>query len=374
MRIHAVELRRLAIPMRANETSFGIQTAREVIIVRLQTSVGVGWGECGASRTPSFSSEFNDGVAMVLQRCLAPELLAAENVTAADVAPLLTRFRGHRMAKAALEMAVLDAELRAVGLSLAAFLGGRRERVPVGVSIGLAPDIPTLLETVGGFVAQGYARIKLKIMPGWDVEPVRAVRERFGDELVLQVDANATYTPAHARHLARLDAFDLLLIEQPLGDEDLTDHARLAERLRTPICLDESIVSAKVAADAVRLGACEIINIKPARVGGYLEARRVHDVCQAMGIPVWCGGMNETGLGRAANLALGSLPGFAFPADTSATDRYYERDITPPFVLENGTLPVPTAPGLGVDVLLDVLEEFTVEHTVLDGERVTRVP
>jgi O-succinylbenzoate synthase len=361
MRVEAAELRRLAIPLRhPNETSFGVQTEREVILVRLQTSVGPGWGECGASKEPSFSSEFNDGVELVLRRCLLPALLAATQVTAARVASILSPFRGHRMAKAALEMAVLDAELRAAGVSLANFLGAERDTVPVGVSIGLQRDIPALLETVGRFVEQGYSRVKLKIVPDWDIEPVRAVREHFGDGILLQVDANGTYTLANASRLAQLDSFQLLLIEQPLGYEDLTEHARLARRLHTPICLDESIVSAKSAADAIRLKACGIINIKPARVGGYLEARRIHDVCRAFGVPVWCGGMLETGLGRAASVALAALPGFALPGDTSASDRYFEQDITEPFVLDDGHLTVPTGPGLGVEVLPDALDRFTV--------------
>jgi o-succinylbenzoate synthase len=201
---------------------------------------------------------------------------------------------------------------------------------------------------VGGYLDAGYVRIKLKIEPGWDVEPVRAVRERFGDDLLLQVDANTAYTLADARHLARLDPFDLLLIEQPLPEDDVLGHAQLARAVRTPICLDESITSARTAAAAISLGACAIVNVKPARVGGYLEARRVHDVCAAHGVPVWCGGMLETGLGRAANVALAALPNFTLPGDTSASDRYYATDITAPFELADGYLPVPTGPGLGV--------------------------
>jgi O-succinylbenzoate synthase len=216
-----------------------------------------------------------------------------------------------------------------------------------------------LLDAVAGYLEQGYLRVKLKIEPGWDVAPVRAVRERFGD-IPLQVDANAAYTLADARTLARLDDFDLLLIEQPLAEEDIREHAELARLLRTPICLDESIVSAKAAADAIALRAARVVNVKPGRVGGYLEARRVHDVCRAHGIAVWCGGMLETGVGRAANVALAALPGFTLPGDTSASDRYYARDVTPPFVLDSGHLAVPTGPGLGVEPLPDALAEFTV--------------
>ena len=263
------------------------------------------------------------------------------------------------MAKAALEMAVLDAETREHDQSLADHLGAVVDHVPSGVSVGIMDSIPELLDAVGGYLDAGYVRIKLKIEPGWDVEPVRAVRERFGDDVLLQVDANTAYTLGDAPLLARLDPFDLLLIEQPLPEEDILGHAELARRIRTPICLDESIVSARSAADAISLGACQIVNIKPGRVGGYLEARRIHDVCSAHGIPVWCGGMLETGLGRAANVALAALPGFTLPGDVSASDRFYRTDITEPFVLRDGGLDVPSGPGLGVAPIPDLLAEMT---------------
>jgi O-succinylbenzoate synthase len=263
------------------------------------------------------------------------------------------------MAKAALEMGVLDAELRVQGRSFGQQLGAVHERVPCGVSVGIMDSIPALLDAVGGYLDEGYVRIKLKIEPGWDVEPVRAVRERYGDDVLLQVDANTAYTLGDARHLARLDPFDLLLIEQPLEEEDVLGHADLAKLIRTPVCLDESIVSAQSAAAAIRLGAAAIVNIKPGRVGGYLEARRIHDVCVANGVPVWCGGMLETGLGRAANVALAALPGFTLPGDTSGSGRYYHRDITEPFVLADGHLTVPTGPGLGVVPLEDELASVT---------------
>jgi O-succinylbenzoate synthase len=231
--------------------------------------------------------------------------------------------------------------------------------VPCGVSVGIMASIPELLDAVGGYLAQGYLRIKLKIEPGLDVEPVRAVRERFGDDVLLQVDANTAYTLADARRLARLDPFDLLLIEQPLDEDDLLGHAQLARLVTTPICLDESITSARAAAAAITLGACSIVNIKPGRVGGYLEARRIHDVCVANAVPVWCGGMLETGLGRAANIALAALPGCTLPGDVSGSNRFYQLDITPPFLIADGHLPVPTGPGLGVEPLPDVLAAVT---------------
>jgi O-succinylbenzoate synthase len=273
--------------------------------------------------------------------------------------------KGHRMAKAALETAVLDAWLRAAQVPLSAFLGSTATSVPCGVSVGIMDSVPQLLDAVEGYLAEGYVRIKLKIEPGWDVEPVRAVRERFGDAVLLQVDANTAYTLRDAPQLARLDPFDLLLIEQPLDEEDVLGHAELAKRVRTPICLDESIVSARAAADAIRLGACSIVNVKPGRVGGYLESRRIHDVCAAMGVPVWCGGMLETGIGRAANLALAALPNFSLPGDTSASRRYYATDLTEPFVLDGGTLAVPTGPGIGIDPIPDVLAAVTTAREVL---------
>jgi O-succinylbenzoate synthase len=360
MKLTGVELRRIQMPLVSPfRTSFGTETGRDVLLLRVVTGEAEGWGECVAMSDPLYSSEYVDAAADVLTRFFIPALAAQERIDAYAVGRVLAPFKGHRMAKAALEMAVLDAELRAAGRPLARELGAARDRVPCGVSVGIMNSIPELLDAVGGYLDAGYVRIKLKIEPGWDVEPVRAVRERFGVDLLLQVDANTAYTLADARHLAELDPFGLLLIEQPLDEEDVLGHAALAKVIRTPVCLDESITSARAAADAIKLGACEIVNVKPGRVGGYLEARRIHDVCAAHGVPVWCGGMLETGIGRAANVALAALPGFTLPGDTSASDRYFRTDITAPFVLEDGYLPVPTAPGLGVEPLPEVLDEVT---------------
>jgi o-succinylbenzoate synthase len=361
VKLTGVELRRVAMPLVSPfRTSFGTQTTRELLLLRVVTDEGEGWGECVAMADPLYSSEYLDGAADVLQRFLLPALAAAGPLDAHAVATVLAPFKGHRMAKAAVEMGVLDAELRAAGRPFAAELGAVHDRVPCGVSVGIMDSIPEMLDAVGAYLDEGYVRIKLKIEPGWDVEPVRAVRERFGDAVLLQVDANTAYTLADASHLARLDAFDLLLIEQPLDEEDVLGHADLARLIRTPVCLDESIVSAQSAEAAIRLGACRIVNVKPGRVGGYLEAVRIHDVCVAQGVPVWCGGMLETGLGRAANVALAALPGFTLPGDTSASGRYYATDITEPFVLEDGHLKVPTGPGLGVAPLGDELDAVTV--------------
>jgi len=360
MKLTGIELRRIQMPLVTPfRTSFGTETLRDILLVRAVTSDGEGWGECVAMSEPLYSSEYADAAADVLRRFLAPAVAACPNLDASRVAAALAPFKGHRMAKAALEMAVLDAELRAAGRPLARELGATAETVPCGVSVGIMSSVGELLDAVSSYLDVGYLRIKLKIEPGWDVEPVRAVRERFGPDLLLQVDANTAYTLADAGQLARLDPFGLLLIEQPLDEEDVLGHAELARLIRTPICLDESITSARAAAQAITLGACKIVNIKPGRVGGYLEARRIHDVCVAHGIPVWCGGMLETGLGRAANVALAALPGFTLPGDTSASDRYYRTDITEPFVIEDGHLRVPDGPGIGVEPLPDMLEAVT---------------
>jgi O-succinylbenzoate synthase len=361
MKIEAIELRRIRLDLVAPfQTSFGTETDRDVLLVRIIGPDGEGWGECVALSEPVYSAEYVDGAADVIHRHLLPRLFALSEPAAHRIGPALAGIKGHPMAKAALEMAVLDAELRTAGISFGAYLGAVRSRVPSGVSVGIMPSIGALLDAVAIYLEQGYLRVKLKIQPGWDVEPVRAVREHFGDELALQVDANTAYTLADARHLARLDSFDLLLIEQPLPEDDLAGHAALASRLRTPICLDESITSARATADAITRGAGAVVNIKAGRVGGYLEARRVHDVAAAHGVPVWCGGMLETGLGRAANVALAALPNFTLPGDTSASDRYWREDITPPFRLEDGHLEVPTGPGLGVVPNPDALAAATI--------------
>ena len=365
MKLTSVELIRIGLPLVSPfRTSFGTQTHREVLLVRVETPEAEGWAECVAMGDPLYSSEYVDGAAHVMRHHLVPRLVSAEGLTAARVAKALHPVKGHRMAKAALETAVLDAELRASGTPLSTYLGSTKDRVPAGVSVGIMDSVPELLDAVDGYLAEGYVRIKLKIQPGWDYEPIKAVRERFGD-ILLQTDANTAYTLGDVALLKRLDAFDLLFHEQPLEEEDIAGHAALAKLVTTPICLDESIVSAAIAADAINRGACSVINIKPGRVGGYLESRRIHDVAVANGIPVWCGGMLETGIGRAANAALAALPGFTLPGDTSASNRYYAEDITPPFVLEDGHLTVPTGPGIGVDPLPDRLSELTTSRELL---------
>jgi O-succinylbenzoate synthase len=359
MKIEAVDLRRISIPMIAPfRVSFGVEHHRDILLVRVVGSDAEGWGECVAMSRPLYSAEYVDGAEDVMRRHLLPRLFEAGDVAADQVGEILRPIHGHPMAKAALEMAVLDAELRGAGVSLARYLGAVRTEVDCGVSVGIYEDPAELVEVVGGYLSEGYLRIKLKIEPGHDVDSVRAVRERF-PEILLQVDANTAYTLADARQLAKLDEFELLLIEQPLEEDDVRGHAELARLLRTPICLDESITSSRSAADAIALGACRVVNVKAGRVGGYIEARRVHDVCAENDIPVWCGGMLETGLGRAANVALAALPNFTLPGDTSASGRYYARDITEPFVLRDGRLEVPQGPGLGVTPIPEILDELT---------------
>jgi o-succinylbenzoate synthase len=367
MRLASIELRLIALPLvRPFRTSFGTETEKACVLVRVETVDGaVGWGESVTGPDPGFSEEWNEGLWLVLREFLAPATFAAGDVEAEGMATALSGVRGHPMAKATLVNAVLDAELRRRGRSLASFLGAERERVECGVSVGITPPTEELVDQVAGYLAEGYRRIKLKIEPGTDVERVGAVREANPGTL-LSVDANAAYTLADAGTFRDLDAYELLMVEQPLHHEDLVDHAALQGEIATDICLDESIRSAAHAAAALELGACRVVNIKQGRVGGLLEARRVHDVARAQGVPVWCGGMLETGVGRAANLALAALPGFTLPGDTSASARYFADDLTDPFEMApDGTMAVPDAAGIGVEPRPDRLEACTLRVETL---------
>ena len=368
-RIRAIELRLVALPLvRPFRTSFGEEAAKEAVLVRVETDDGEGWGECGAGPAPVYLEEFNAGVWLVVREHLGPSLLAADDVVGERVGEILGWARGHRMAKAALEMAVVDAELRVARRSLASYLGAERDRIECGVSVGIAPSTDALLEQVDGYLREGYRRVKLKIEPGVDVERVRAVRAAHPG-ILLSVDANSAYTLDDFDVFEELDSFDLLMIEQPLAHDDLLQHAKLQARIATAICLDESVRSAADAAAALELGACRIINIKVSRVGGLLEARRIHDLARKLGAPVWCGGMLETGVGRAANVAMAALPGFTLPGDTSASGRYFAEDLTEPFVMSSdGTMAVPDGPGLGVTPLPDRLEVCTVRTERFDKE------
>jgi O-succinylbenzoate synthase len=363
--IDAVELRRIRLPLRRPFVTAHEQTAvREVLLVRVLGGDAEGWGECVAGPAPTYLAEDIDSEERVLVDHLVPRVLAADALEVDRLPELIADLKGHHPARAALEAAVLDRQLRAEGRPLVAALGGAPGPVRVGVAVGLAPSIDALIDEVAGHVDAGYTRVKLKIAPGADVEPVRAVRRAF-PALALQVDANGSYRLDDAAHLGLLDDLDLLLIEQPLSDDDLVGHAELARKLRTPICLDEAIRSLDHCRSALALGAARVIAVKPGRVGGLREARAIHDHCRSEGVDAWVGGMLETGVGRAANLALAALPGFTLPGDVSASDRYWERDITPPFVLADGALTVPSGPGLGVDVDLGFVEQITTRVQVV---------
>lgn len=364
MIIDLIELIRIRLPLvRPFRTSCGVDTDRDTFLLHVVTAESAeGWAEFGGDPDPLYSPEFTTSAERVLRDHLVPRVIGMGQVTAARIAPAVAAVKGHQMAKAVLETAILDAELRVHGMPFVGYLGGVRDRVPAGVSVGITDTIPELLGLVSEYLSEGYLRVKLKIRPGWDIEPVAAVRREFGDDLALQVDANTAYALADAGHLRRLDDFGLILIEQPLADDDLHGHAELAKQLSTPICLDESIRSARDAAAAIAVHACRIVNVKPARVGGYLEARRVHDTCAAHGVPVWCGGMLETGVGRGPNLALAALPNFVLPGDTSASRRYYAEDLTSPFELDQGFLRVPDGPGTGVTILSGPLRRHTVDR------------
>ena len=364
MKIVEYELRRIYLPLvRPFRTSFTTQTDREVLLIKVTTEDGiVGWSECVAMSAPLYSPEYISGCLETMREFLIPALNKAGDIQAESVASHLKPFLGAQMAKAALETALLDAQLKTSGISLATYLGANKTKVPCGVSVGIAPSIEALVDEVTSYVEAGYKRIKLKIEPGWDVEPVRRIRELFPDK-PLQVDANQAYSRSDSKLLKRLDEFDLLLIEQPLDEHDILGHAQLAKVMSTPICLDESITTFDVARGAIDIGACSIINIKPGRVGGYLESKKIHDLCVSRGVPVWCGGMLETGIGRAANLALAALPGFTLPGDTSASSRYFTQDVTDPFVLRDGYIDVPNTVGIGVRPIAEVLDAMSSKST-----------
>lgn len=359
------QIHSLEIPLvRPFRTSFGSQSVRDVVLVEAISDSGLsGWGECVTMSWPGYSAEYTSGAVDVMQKFLIPDLQPLLDSTPEPeaVRTAMQSQQGHPMAKAALSTALLDLWLKERGIALASYLGGVRDRIDCGVSVGISPTIDALLEEVGSYVDQGYRRIKLKIEPGWDIEPVRIVRETWPD-IPLQVDANQAYGRHDGPHLAQLDPYNLILIEQPLPEDDLLGHVHISKVVNTPICLDESIISVASAEGAIEFGATTIINIKPGRVGGYLEAKEIHDLCLERSIPVWCGGMLETGVGRAANLALASLPGFTVIGDTSASSRYYTLDVTEPFVLENGQLPVPQGPGIGVEPIAEVLAEMRVKN------------
>jgi len=374
MKIERVELHQIELPLvHPFETSFGRESTRTCILVAVHAGGLTGWGECTAEVGPWYSYETVETAWHVLGDFLIPFVLGQEITSPADVVARFRRVRGHPMARAGLESGVWDLLAQAQGVSLAELLGGQkacpehgqRDRVKVGVSVGIEPTLNELLDQVAQYVDEGYGRVKLKIKPGWDVDVVRAVRERWPD-LPVQVDANSAYTLDDAPVLRELDQFNLLLIEQPLHHDDIVDHAKLQAQLRTPLCLDESIHSPEHARWALDIAACRVINIKVGRVGGLTAARQIHDLCAERGVPVWCGGMLETNVGRAANVAMATLPNFSLPGDISASARYYPegKDIAAPnFVLnDDSTLSVPAAPGLGVRVVPERLAAARLRH------------
>lgn len=367
MRLEAIELRQIAMELvEPFETSGWRETVRPCIIIAIHSEGLTGYGECVAGAGPWYSYETVETAWHVLKDFIIPSVLGKDLASVEELQARLKPIRGHPMAKAALEAAFWDVLAQSHNLSLAKLLGGTKDRIESGISIGIHRDIPTLLSGIEQRCAQGYKRIKLKVKPGWDIEVLRAVRHRF-PTIGLMADANAAYTIADLPHLKQFDEFNLLMLEQPLEYDDLIDHSLLQRELKTPICLDESIKTPDDARKALDIGACKIINIKPGRVGGLLNAKRIHDLCRERGVPVWCGGMLETGIGRAANVALASLPGFVLPNDISASARYWREDIIePPFVLErDGTIRVPTGPGLGVRVVLERLERVTQRYQML---------
>ncbi len=366
MKLQEIELSTIHLPLvRPFRTSFGTQTSREVLMVKVTNENGtVGWAECVAMSEPLYSPEYVIGCLDLMKRFLIPALRAKESITAEDVPVVLKPFLGGQMAKAALETAILDAQLKDQGISLAKYLGATKTRVECGVSVGIANNLEALVEEVKSYVDAGYRRIKLKIEPGWDYEAVKTIRNLY-PEIPLQVDANQAYSRSDGKLLAKLDEFNLLLIEQPLDEHDILGHALLAKEVKTPICLDESVISLSSAEDALALKATTVINIKPGRVGGYIESKKIHDLCVKNNIPVWCGGMLETGIGRAANLALAALPGFTLPGDTSASARYFKQDITKPFVMDDGYLTVPTGPGIGIEPDLEFLNSITKHKEIV---------
>jgi o-succinylbenzoate synthase len=361
LRLERIEVRRLTLPLRTPfETSFGRTDVKQFLLVCASADGVTGLGECVADIDPFYLPETNETALHVLRDFLAPIALGLEISDPRELLPAFARVRGHEMAKAALEMAVYELWARRSGQPLWRVLGGRPGEIQSGVSIGLQRDDAALVETVAREVAAGYRRVKIKIKPGRDVALVEAVRRRF-PELPLMADANSAYTLADAERLRELDRFGLTMIEQPLGWDDIVDHAALAKQLETPICLDESIHGPDDARRALELGACRVVNIKVGRVSGFAAALAIHDLCRARGVPVWCGGMLESGIGRLANVHLQTLPGFVLPGDTSASARYFEEDLVDPpvVVTPRGTIAVPEGPGIGHAVVWPRVERAT---------------
>jgi o-succinylbenzoate synthase len=370
MKIESITLHHISMPLVAPfETSFGRETDRQCVLITLRADGLIGYGECVATRDPGYNYETSGTAWHILKDFVAPLILGQDISDAEDFQRRVEGIRGHHLAKAGLEMALWDLLGKLAGKSFKEMIGGTRERVEVGVSIGIQESASALVRTVESYLKDGYRRVKIKIKPGREIEETSAVRRAYPD-LRLQVDANSAYTLETAAALKPLDELDLLLIEQPLYEDDIWDHRKLQAEFKTPICLDESILSPRHARYALEMEACKIINIKPARVAGLSQGIAIHNDCLVRNVPVWCGGMLETGVGRASNLAIASLPGFILPGDISASDRYYQRDITNErFVLnDDSTISVPDGPGLGITIDEEALKQFTLSEMFVKAE------
>jgi O-succinylbenzoate synthase len=366
--ISSIELREIRLPLiHFFETSFGRTTERQIVLVRVvDQDGGEGWGECTAGEGPFYSDEWTESVWATLREFLAPMIVGREMNGAADAWSLMKLVRGHRMAKAAIETACWDLEAKSAGVPLWKHLGGVQTEIPCGVSIGIQDSPEILIQKIEKEVAAGYQRIKIKIKPGWDLNIIEQVRNRF-PEIRLMGDANSAYTLDDVPLFKALDAFNLMMIEQPLAYTDIFDHAELQRQIKTAICLDESVHSAEDAKHAIQLGSCRIINVKLGRVGGHAEAKRVESVCCENNIPVWCGGMLEAGIGRAHNIAMATLAGFTLPGDVSASARYWEEDIIDPpvIVTSRGTIVAPEKPGIGYEVNVERIGRLTVRKEIV---------
>jgi O-succinylbenzoate synthase len=370
MKVEAITLREIKMPLvHFFETSFGRIYSRRMLLVSVHCQGADGWGECVAGEDPYYSSEWTDSAWVTIKSYLAPAVIGRDLERGAEGAQLMSRISGHRMAKGAIENALWDAESKQRSEPLWQLLGGTRHEIACGVSIGIQDSIEQLLEKIGTELAAGYRRIKLKVRHGWDLEVLEKVRDRWPD-ILLSCDANAAYTMKDVEHLKKFDRFNLLMFEQPLWNEDIYNHAQLQKEIKTSICLDESIRNARDAEAAIKLGACRIINIKVGRVGGFAEAKKIHDVCQSNNIPVWCGGMLESGIGRIQNLALSTLPNFTLPGDVSASKRYWKEDIIEPpvEVSREGMIAVKQGRDSGYRLRTDLIEELTDRKETIQGK------
>ena len=366
MKIQRVELIEIQMPLvHFFETSFGRTYERRVILVRAEDEEGnEGWGELTCGEIPSYSEEWTDSTWITAEKILAPMVVGQEFKNAKHVWGLMEKVRGNRMSKASIETAIWDLEAKKLGVPLWKHLGGTQREIACGVSIGIQDSVEQLIEKIQTEVDAGYQRIKIKIAPHWDYEVIEKVRAKFGD-ILLMGDANSAYTLSDIELFKRMDEFDLMMFEQPLSHSDIFDHAKLQKEIKTPICLDESIKSPADASQAIEMNACKIINVKLGRVGGHTQAKLIEDVCRNAGIPAWCGGMLEAGIGRAHNIAMSTLPGFTLPGDVSASKRYWHEDIIEPEVVvsDNGTIRAPEKPGLGFEVKRDRIDKLMVKRT-----------